>query len=51
MLIWGLVKSGLGTYTEIETNWCFSDMMKAKAVMEFSSDVEHLRSKRKESQK
>lgn len=52
MLVWSLVKAGLGTLTEIETNWCFSDLMKAKAVMELDSDMEYIRNhQRKEKRK
>lgn len=51
MLVWGLVKAGLGTLTEIETSWCFSDIMKARAVLQYESDVEYRRSKRKGPQK
>ena len=36
----------MGTLTEIEQNWNFSDILKAKAVLEYESDLQYLESKR-----
>lgn len=40
MLIWNLVLAKMGTYTEIETNWSFIDIMEATEIIEIKNDIE-----------
>ena len=42
MLIWNLVLSKMGTYTEIETRWSFIDIMEATEVLEIKNDIEFI---------
>jgi len=42
MLIWNIVLAKMGTYTEIETQWSFIDIMEANEVLEIKNDIEYI---------
>jgi len=42
MIIWRLVFAKMGTYTEIETEWSFLDIMEAHNVLDIKEDAQDL---------